>query len=202
MIKLSRRTSFFLAGGLLVGFFVLALYMSSDHRLSSDSGKPIPPTPEQELEQSPSGSVVLTNFHRSQTGPNGEKEWEITADKGEYTSGSSLISISNGLLKIFRQGGSTIRIIAPVATIELVDSTIKVVTCSGGVTIEYDEDMKLITDSMTYWKETGQIEAPKRVTIKSHSGETSGDSMKGNATSRQFELLGGVTSIFTPNETR
>lgn len=202
MIKLSRRTSFFLAGGLLVGFFALALYMSSDHQLGSNSGNPTLTTPEQELEQSPSGSVVLTNFHRSQTGPNGEKEWEITADKGEYTPGSNLISISNGLLTLFRQEGSTIRIIAPFATIELVDSTMKVVTCSGGVTIEYDEDMKLITDSMTYWKETGQIEAPKRVTIKSKSGETSGDSMKGNAVSRRFELLGKVTSVFKPNETR
>jgi LPS export ABC transporter protein LptC len=74
----------------------------------------------------------------------------------------------------------------------------KVVTCSGGVTIEYDDDMKLITDSMTYWKESGQIEAPKRVTIQSHSGETSGDSMKGNSITRRFELFGKVTSVFRP----
>jgi len=198
VIKLSRRTSFFMAGGLLVGFFALAIYMSSEPRSGSDSSNSHLPTPEQDLEQSPSGSVVLTNFHRSQTGANGEKEWEITADKGEYTPGSSIISITNGLLTIFRQEGSTIRIIAPVATIELVDTTMKVVTCSGGVTIEYDDDMKLITDSMTYWKESGQIEAPKRVTIQSHSGETSGDSMKGNSITRRFELFGKVTSVFRP----
>lgn len=195
MIVVSRRMSFLLAGGLLIGFFSIALFLTVDRHSNSGAAR-TPPVASGALDQSASGSVVLTNFHRSQTRPNGEKEWEITAEKGEYTPGASSITITNGNLTIFQEKGSKIQITSPVATIELIDTTMKVVTCSGGVTIEYDGDMRLRTASLTYWKESGKIEALSRVTIENHSGETSGDSLKGDAISRRFELLGNVSSLF------
>jgi len=201
VLRLSRRLSFLLAAILLFGFFAVTAFVSSLQRkraVREDEVRAPSATAVSELEGRPSGSVVLTNFHRSQTKPTGEKEWEVTAEVGEFLPNTNLIRIRNGILTMFRPDGSTTRLSAPSADLEIIATDLKVATCSGGVTIEYNTEMKITTASLTFWKESGEIVAPSRVTIESTSGTTSGDSLRGNATTRVFQLSGTIQSVFTP----
>lgn len=201
VFRLSRRLSFILAAILLLGFFAVTAIVSSLQReraVREDQVSAPSATAVTELEGRPSGSVVLTNFHRSQTKPTGEKEWEITADVGEFLPNSSLIRITNGILTMFRPDGSTTKLSAPSADLEITGTDLKVATCSGGVTVEYNTEMKITTASLTFWKESGEIVAPSPVTIESTSGTTSGDSLRGNATTRVFQLVGTIRTVITP----
>jgi Lipopolysaccharide-assembly, LptC-related len=148
VLRLSRKTSLLLSGALLLAFFFMTFVVSSWTRTQSlakqDHGVEDTSRVEK-LEERPSGSVVLTNFHRSQT-KNGRKEWDITADVGEYVPNSNLVRITNGVLVLFREDGSTTTMTAPSADIELAGADLKSASCSGGVTILYDTLMKLTTE--------------------------------------------------------
>lgn len=201
VLRLSRRLSLVLAATLLFGFFVITAIVSSLQReraVREDQARVPATTALTELEGRSSGSVILTNFHRSQTKPTGEKEWEVTADIGEFLPNSNLIRITNGILTMFRPDDSTTRLSAPSADLEIMGTNLKVAKCTGGVIVKYDSETKITTGSLTFWRESGEIVAPSKVTIESTSGTTSGDSLRGNATTRVFQLSGNIQTVITP----
>ncbi len=205
MARISRRLSFILAALILVGFFSATFALSTLTREQSIRKLDNNPVGFQAAEsensnesEKPTGSVVLEKFHRSQTKPNGQKEWEITADVGEYLPQTSVVRITNGTLLLFKADGSQTKLIAPKAELILSGTDLTEARCSGGVKIEHKGDTTISSETITYGRVDGRVVAPSRVIIENSSGTTSADSMQGNVETRIFQLLGSVRTEIRP----
>ncbi len=205
MARISRRLSFILVALLLFGFFSATFVLSALTREQSirkldDNLDGVQSTETQRSDDSekPTGSVVLKKFHRSQTKPNGQKEWEITADVGEYLPQTNIVRITNGTLLLFKADGSQTKLTAPKAELILSGADLSEARCTGGVKIEHEGDTIISSETIDYGRIDGRVVAPSRVIIENSSGTTSADSMQGNVETRIFQLLGSVRTEIRP----
>lgn len=182
---------FFIGGSLLV---------SQKSRRPVESASPVAPEPVEKLgnEVSEDSTVVLNNFHRSET-KNGKVVWEVTAEQGQYSPDKASVILTKAVLFVYQKDNSKVALSADKATLFLDGTALKSAEVTGSVKV-HNEKALIETDLATWDNEKNLVHAPGIVSIKTESMDVSGKDMTVNITSKELFLASDVTSTVKPKQ--
>jgi LPS export ABC transporter protein LptC len=203
-MQLTRTQSRILAFGFLAIFFALALVLSSRSKNGMQGGGAPPPDLPQEPasaapEQQSSGSVLLKEFHRSET-KDGKTVWEVTSARGQFYPQTNSVRVEEAVVHLYRKDGAVIEVHAAVALLEMEGAVLKKVNASGGVKLIYNNELTMDTDSAVFDQQTNMFFAPGLVKINSDMLETTGTGMTADLNTRSARLERDVHSIVKARE--
>lgn len=195
-MKLTRSQSLALAGGTLLLFFMLSVFLSPKSELATTattSGQPTASSSE-----TPSNSrFVLGTFERSEI-RDGKKLWEIKAQHGEYFPESNSATVEDALLTLYRED-KPVELQAAHATITLSGATLSKADLSGGVKMIYiDQNITVDTPTALIDMPNNQVSAPGNVVVVGPDFELRGDKFSGDLKTHNFKLLENVSTVLRP----
>ncbi|MCB0338231.1 MAG: LPS export ABC transporter periplasmic protein LptC [Bdellovibrionales bacterium] len=210
-MKISKFTSWAVATALVAGFFVFAFVSFSretpKNKVSFDAEELQEPltslSPEVTSESESTGSVesefILNDFHRVET-KNGQKLWEVKAQKGKYFSESSSAEVEKATLWYFRNKNDVITLEANEAILYLDDNSLKMANAKGDVRVNLNDKLYAKADEATFNKKDNSILAPGVVHIKNDRIHIRGEQLKITLDDQTYYLARDVSTVIQPKK--
>lgn len=214
---ISKRQSFFIAGGALALFFLVGvLFLRGNSKqvpiaeisktdASNPSASPSDASVQlgnantsENQELSPAqGIFTMNEFHRSEV-KDGKKVWEVSGSKAQYLVNNNAVRIHDADLTLTGRDGKSTQLKTKQATIFLNGTTLSKAHLQDGVVAVYDNLYTLTTSEAECNREQNTVKMPNRVKIVGPSFEIEGDSLDGDIDSKLFAMRGEVLTIFHP----
>lgn len=196
-MKLTRYQSLALAGGTLVLFFMLSVFLSPKSEISSHADLSMSALPTAVADTTAASRFVLGTFERSET-RDGKKLWEIKAQRGEYFPESNSAAVEDALLTLYREN-KPVELQAARATITLSGTSLTKADLTGGVKMVYlDQNVTVETPSAVIDMSANEVSAPGSVLVSGPDFEMHGNKFEGDLKSHNFRLSERVTTILRP----
>ena len=196
-MKLTRFQSLALAGGTLVLFFVLSVFLSPKSDLASKSSASQIPLPTPAADTTATSRFVLGTFERNET-RDGKKLWEIKAQRGEYFPESNSASVEEATLTLYREN-KPVELKAARATITLTGTSLHRADLAGGVKMVYlDQNVTVETSDAMIDMTENRVSAPGSVSVNGPDFEMHGNKFEGDLKTHNFRLTERVTTILRP----
>lgn len=206
-VRLSKRSSLFIAFGSLAVFFAAALLISpsSQVELPEEISTPLDaPTPrpiaELPREDETGARFSLSNFHRSEV-RDGKLVWEVRASNGEYFPETENAEVREANVLLFDEQGRPVRIEANHALLKLKGTALVEADASGNVRLTYYDGTILTTERAIYHHEQGVVRAPGKVHIQNERMEIEGVGMTAKLDEKTFHLDSAVRTLIKPYRT-
>jgi LPS export ABC transporter protein LptC len=212
-MHLGRRQSLILAGAILTAFFVVGIWLIPSRRepMRTTSAVPTPPAAVT-AQPAPDASVAapdpnatsssilaLDQFHRVET-REGKKIWEVRAKHGQYYPERNVVHIEEGSLWLFRKNNETIQIQAGSAELFLEGANLTRAEIKKNVRLEFNEKVRITTESAEYDVKADMIRAPNEVHIETDRLEVSGKRLEAKLESKEVTLLESVHTVVKPEQ--
>lgn len=196
-MHLSRKQSIGLTISALVLFFLISIVLSrkEDESIIPQESERKSSNTEGNVEKDFS-HLLLKDFKRSQSSPDGKTSWSVTAKEGEYIFQQSSAELKDAIVTVSRANGRSFVLRSKNASIIFDGNSLKSATLKNSVELTHEDPrLDIKTEIAEYSGDENTITAPGKVTILSDSIEIYGNSMKANVESQEFELEHGVNSI-------
>lgn len=211
---ISKRQSFFIAGGALALFFLVGgLFLRGNSKqvpitevnkaATSNPPSSIPiqtdgANTSQNQELSPAqGIFTMNEFHRSEV-KDGKKIWEVSGSKAQYLIQNNAVRIHDADLTLLGKDGKSTQLRTKQATIFLNGTTLSKAHLEDEVVAVYDNLYTLTTSVAECNREENTIQMPSKVKIVGPSFEIQGDTLEGDIDSSVFAMRGDVITILHP----
>ena len=141
--------------------------------------------------------VVLDEFRRSET-RDGKKLWEVSAKHGRYFPENNTAQLSDAELLFYRKDGEQVALHAKYADLFFNSFSLDRAELSGGITLNYKDELSAKTATASFSRETNTIRAPGEVRIRHKMAKIRGEDFLADMTLGQMTLGRKVdTVLFT-----
>lgn len=142
----------------------------------------------------PGALLHAHNFHWTQMkGDN--KQWELRAREASYSNDRSTINLTDADLAMTTEDGHNVNLAAPRAQLTVQGNHVTRADLSGGMKLLYG-DIEMTTDSLTFFPDRDEIEAPGTVHIRGEDFAVTGIGLQAHPHARIFALRSDVNSTF------
>jgi LPS export ABC transporter protein LptC len=202
---LTKKQSFFIAGGILAAFFIVVFIL-----VRHDGNSRSRPAPQQTGE-APAASLApaatrtiddtlgsaqfsLKDFQRSAT-KDGQKSWEVRAALGEYFPDKQALRLTTATLLTFRKNGDVVKMTSQKVTVYLQGTTITTAEAEGNVTVVFNEKMTVRTERALYDQQKNLVTAPGHASITGELFDISGEGLELNTDKKTAALKHNVKTV-------
>lgn len=209
-MNITRHQSYIIGIGALALFFLSSILMLRGASLSkgsetspksieySQSGKPDSQVAiNQSSEKNITSPLTLNKFHRSEI-RDGNKLWEVSAEKGRYFPQTQSAELEDATLFLYREDSSTIQLKTVRASLVFNAATLVTAELQGNVIVTYSDKGVIKTEYALYDREGNSVTAPGHVIIENQSITIEGDQLAANLESKEFILKKKVSTVIQP----
>lgn len=143
--------------------------------------------------------ITMSSFTRSQI-KDGQKLWDMTAQKGRHISEDKQSFLDFPLLTIYNKDGSTTSVRADAATLFHSTEGIEKAELFTNVTVQVGQQMTLKTGSATFFMEKEEVHAPGEVDITADGLTIKGKTLDGNLKTNVFTIQDDVDTVVEPQK--
>ena len=207
-MQISKTQSRIIAACVLIVFFVAVAIFSSN---SGSRFKAREGATDTSLTAAPQASVAGTNdaaalssfalkrFQRSET-RDGQKLWEVEAERGEYSPQTSEASLEAAHLQLYKQGLPQVDLRSDRAKLAIQGATLSRAQISGNVVVTYEDKLKIMGRRAELDQEKKTVQSEDPVTIEAAGLRIVGAKLRADIAAQVVTLSGGVTTNLNPAE--
>lgn len=188
-MRINKKHSLLIAGGLLAAFFASAYALTKSRSVN---------LPKISIERNAEGKieakVVFGEFRKSEM-KGGKKLWEVYAKTGKYYPEFQRAELENPVVELLKDDDK-IQLTAKTATVELDGATLAKVIAKGDVVVKSSKrDATITTEEAQFDKGQDSLYCPGAVRIESSSGIVTGEELSGILSTKEFKLGRNVHTL-------
>lgn len=197
-MRLSRKQSFLISGGVLVAFFSIVFLLQSFKKGGVKISTPVGDASLSIGEDGP--KVILENFDRSES-KNGKLLWRVKASKGELLTEKNQATLIEPELTLSKDDSKPVSIHSQKAFLEFGGSSLQKAHLMEQVRVIQENPRFTMNSQDALYDAQGQtLLIPSKVEIDSDSIAISGESLVGDLQSSTFTVKGNVKSVIKKRE--
>lgn len=137
-------------------------------------------------------NVSIENFHLVED-KEGEKQWELNADKAEIINSKGITRLRNIKMNFFQKNGHNISVLADKGVIQNSSNDIELI---GNVKVSNLEGYRLETESLKWMSDKKTIRTDDEIEINGADLNITGKRMTVDVENEIFEIYGGVKVLY------